>query len=586
MKPRIKIKKLGISLDFTPPEPPKRHGFRESFKYLVKVFPFFKPFTKHYVLFSLYSMVSATFGLILPFAPKLILDNGVAKGDLGLIVGILTVTFWMSLTSMLISSFNSQYSDYLSSFVSYKTQIEYLNKLTRLDEEYFESQRSGDLLSRAGGLESGIGYIASAITTLMTLIVRLIAIPAAIAIMDWRLAAVGFPILLLTSITWYFVQRLLRAYQKARADAGGKLNSSLYDIVSSLSDLRMSGVTRSAITSYKKEFVKVWKMRVVASLVSSGYGLTQSIFLAIISLFVSIFGWTQVINGVWTLGKAMTITIAFGYITTPFQTLYGLWDSLLGTSVSIQRFFEVYDAKEIQRTGKIQLQENDSLDISCNDIYFTFAQGKQVLKGLSMHVEPGSVIAITGDSGCGKTTLLKNIAGLLNPQQGEVKIADIPIKGLEWGSLRSKVSFMSQHPYFISGTLEENITFGSRQPSDLDLEGIITLCKLEGVKERLGDGIIGERARGLSAGERQRVALARTLARPKPIMLLDEPLSQVDIPAVRDIFKNILSILRKSTCIIVSHNPFLLSMADKVYFLYDGKLFEGMGPAAGGIHNA
>lgn len=576
MGKRLKLNKLGVELDFTPPESPKKHGFSQSWKQLSKVLPFFRPFLKHYILQSLYSVVSAAFGLVLPFTPKILLDNGLANKDMGLVTGILVFTFWMSLISMVINWINSQYSEYLGSFVSYKSQMEFVNKLTKLDEEYVESQRTGDLISRAGGLEAGIGYIASSISTVMTLLVRIIAIPAAISIMDWRLAAVGFPVLTVTYVSWYYIQRLLRSYQKARADEGGKLQSSLFDLVSSLSDLRMSGVTRNAVNSYKREYIKVWRMQVVANLVSSVYGFGSNLLMAVVSLFMSLFGWSQVISGAWTLGKVTTITLAFSYVTTPIQTLYGLWNSLLGTSISIQRFFEVYDAKEIERKGTAVLPEGH-LSIECREVEFTYSKGKKVISGLNFKANSGKVIAITGDSGCGKTTFMKNLAGLLKCQSGTIEIDGLEVGNIQWDSLRSKITFLSQQPYFITGTLEQNIRFGSS--AEIDYDRIIQMCRLEKVRERSGDDVLGERARGLSAGERQRVALARTLANIKPIMLLDEPLSQVDIPTVRDIFSDIMPILRQTTCIIITHNPCLLDMADETWFMYDGKVYPGLGMA-------
>ncbi len=570
----LKVRKLGINLDFTPPEPTKKHGFKQSWVQLKKVFPFFKPFRKHYILLSFYSVVSAAFGLVLPFAPKLLLDNGYANKDLSLVIGILVFTFWMSTISTVIGWINTQYAEYLGSFVSYKTQMEFISKLTRLDEEFIESQRTGDLISRAGGLEAGIGYIASSISTMMTLIVRLVAIPAAISIMDWRLALIGFPTLVASWVSWYYVQRLIRSYQKARADSAGKLNSSMFDLISSLSDLRMSGVTRNAFRTYKREYIKVWQMQVVSNLVSSVYNLGSSLILAIISLAISIFGWTQVLIGSWTLGKVTTITLAFGYVTAPFQTLYGLWNSLLGTSVSIQRFFEIYDSKEIDRKGTKHLPDG-SLSLLLENVDFSYAQGRSVLNGVNFEANPGKVITITGDSGCGKTTLLKSLAGLLRNKGGSISISGMLIQDIEWDNLRSKITFLSQQPYFISATLKENISFGSQ--GNFDYENLIKTCRLEKVRNRINDEVLGERAKGLSAGERQRVAFARTLANLKPIMFLDEPLSQVDIPTVRDIFNDSMETLRKTTCIIVTHNPYLLQMADETWFMYDGKLFLGLG---------
>jgi ABC-type bacteriocin/lantibiotic exporter with double-glycine peptidase domain len=206
-----------------------------------------------------------------------------------------------------------------------------------------------------------------------------------------------------------------------------------------------------------------------------------------------------------------------------------------------------------------------------------------VLRGLNFEAKPGKVIAITGDSGCGKTTLMKSLAGLLKNQSGTISISSIPIQEIEWDSLRSRMTFLSQQPYFITATLKDNITFGSVQ--QFDYEALIKTCRLEKVNDRVGNDVLGERARGLSAGERQRVAFARTIASLKPIMLLDEPLSQVDIPTVRDIFKDVLPKLRNSTCIIITHNPYLLQMADETWFMYDGKLFKGLGLSDSLIQN-
>ncbi|MBP6927116.1 MAG: ABC transporter ATP-binding protein [Caldisericia bacterium] len=572
MKKKVIIKKLGVELDFTPPEPPKRHGFAENLKHLKRVLPYARPLLKHFILLSLFSVISAAFGLILPFAPKIILDNGVAKGDFGLIVNVLMFTFWANLFSMLVGWFNGIYSEYLSSYIAFKTQVDFYRKLSKLDEEYFDSQRSGDLISRSSGLANGISYISSSLNTVFTLVVRILAIPAAVAVMDWRVAAFGFPTLIFTTTAWYFIQRLLRSYQKARMDASGKLSSTQYDLVSSLSDLRMSGQTRRAMMSYIREYVSVWRMGVVSSLVSSGSGLIQSLVLAVVSLLINIFGWGQVTSGAWTLGKVSAITIAFGYITSPLQTMFSLWEGLVGTSISIQRFFEVYDAKELPKTGKEKIPDGP-YTIECKQIVFSYAESKEILKGLDIQAKPGEIVAITGDSGAGKTTLLKIVAGLLNPKSGHVEINGTALEELDGQTWRGKIGFLSQHPYFGPGNLIENITF--RRETKNDPMEMIKLCRLSVVAERLGDGPLGERARNISAGEKQRVALARVMLMDREILLLDEPLAQVDIPTAKEIFADISPILRKGTTIIITHNPVLIKMADKIYFIYDGKAFEG-----------
>jgi ABC-type bacteriocin/lantibiotic exporter with double-glycine peptidase domain len=516
-------------------------------------------------------MISAAFGLLLPFAPKLILDIGVANSDMGFIVSVSLFTFWFSLSSTVINWYIGRYSEYLSEFVSYKTQADFIKKLSVLDEEYYESQRSGDLIARSGGLSSGINFISSSIQTVMTLIVRIIAIPTAIAIMDWRIAAFGFPAIIVSTIAMYYIQRLIRSYQKARADQSGKLRASLFDLVSTLSDLRMSGQTKRSIFYYLKEYIKVWKMRVVISLVSSGFGLAQTVFFSLLSLGLSIFGWSQVVAGVWTLGTMSAILVALGYISSPFQSLFGLWERLVSTSVSIQRYFEVYDAPLLPPSGNKTVMSKPH-DIESVDISFRYKSGPLVLKKASISSKPGELIALTGDSGAGKTTMLKILAGLMRPKDGKVIVDGVSLEEIDSISWRAQVGFLSQNPFFVSGDIVDNLTLLNTNTKGV--EEIIEMMRLGKVRERLGSQSLGEGARGVSAGEKQRIAFGRVLLYNRPILLLDEPLSQVDVPTVKDIFSDIEPTLRRGNCIIVTHNPLLLNMCDRTYHLFKGSVYD------------
>ena len=197
-----------------------------------------------------------------------------------------------------------------------------------------------------------------------------------------------------------------------------------------------------------------------------------------------------------------------------------------------------------------------------------------VIYGLSAEFKPNCISVITGNSGSGKTTLIKILSGLLPIKSGNIRIDDVDFNELNLERWRSQISSISQNPYFIQGSVRDNLKFGFL-PDAQYLEKIIDICHIRDVEKRFYGKNVGEGGKALSSGEKQRISFARALLQNRPVFILDEPLSQVDIPTANKILENVLPILQQKTCILVTHNPLWMDVATHIYTMFDGKLFEG-----------
>ena len=192
------------------------------------------------------------------------------------------------------------------------------------------------------------------------------------------------------------------------------------------------------------------------------------------------------------------------------------------------------------------------------------------LQGLSVSVGPGEVVALAGPSGCGKSTAIAVLLGLVAPSGGSVRVGDVPIQSLDVGDWREQLAWMPQQPFLFRGSILENVRAGRAEASEDDVLKALRAAGLLEVVEALPAGVhagLGERGAGLSAGERQRLALARALVRDAPLLLLDEPTANLDGATERGVIETIAGLAKGRTVLLAAHRPALLALADRVVHL-------------------
>lgn len=255
--------------------------------------------------------------------------------------------------------------------------------------------------------------------------------------------------------------------------------------------------------------------------------------------------------------------IAIGWITNLFQR--GL--------ASLKRIQALLDARpDITPPEKPVAPVKVSGGIEFNRVDFAYNKEVPVLKSISMDISPGMKIGITGPPGSGKTSLIQLIPRLYDPVQGRVCLDGQDLTRLDTEFLRQQIALMPQEPFLFSGTLRENILMG-RRVEDTGLQEIIDVCDLELTIAEMPDGlatIVGERGVTLSGGQKQRVALARTLIADTPVLLLDDPVSQLDTQTAQNVIDRINRRNPEATMIMVSHRLSALAGCDRIYILDKG----------------
>ncbi len=276
------------------------------------------------------------------------------------------------------------------------------------------------------------------------------------------------------------------------------------------------------------------------------------------------------------LGILAWPVIAIGWMTNLFQR--GMASlKRIQTLLNAQPGIDTPEAPEIPKkiTGRIEIKDMD----------FSYDGKTPVLSDISMNIEPGRRIGITGPPGSGKTSLIQLIPRLYDPDRGEIRLDGHRLKNLDPEFLRHQISLMPQEPFLFSGTIEENILMGQtceKKRHDPIIQRVIRLCDLEKTIDNMPDGlstVVGERGVTLSGGQKQRVALARTLVTDKPVILLDDPVSQLDTQTAQKVIQGIFTATPGAAMIMVSHRLSALAACDWIYILDKGRI------AAQGSHD-
>lgn len=271
-------------------------------------------------------------------------------------------------------------------------------------------------------------------------------------------------------------------------------------------------------------------------------------------------------RGEITTGSLVAIMAYHARLLSPVQNLMGLYTSMITGAVSLDRVYELFDTKpEIaDRPGAVELP-NPRGEIVCESL--SFRHGEQVLfRDFSLKVPAGTICAILGSSGVGKSTLGELMARYYDPESGSVRIDGHDLRDLKLASLRRSILFVEQTPYLFHTTVRENIAYANPQASRAEIE---TAAKAAAIHERIValpqgyDTVIAERGQTLSAGERQRIALARALLADPAVLILDEPTSSLDEANEAAIADTLAFALKGRTAILITHRAGLARIADQ-----------------------
>ena len=548
-----------------------------SFKWAFKEFIW--PRRKILFLGLFLILVRSLSGLVLPYASKSLIDEVIPSKDTHsltiLLVVVCIALLFQSVSAFSLTRLLSVEAQHLISILRAKVQ----QKLLTLPISFFDNNKSGALVSRVmtdvEGVRNLVGtglvqLIGGSITALISLII-LIRINAQMTLF------VLLPVLIFAVVAlkaFGYIRPIFRARGKINAEVTGRLTETLNGI------RVIKGFNAEA--QEQKVFEKGVEdlyQNVKKSLTATAFMTSSSTFLlGLASAGIMGMGGYFIMNNSMTYGEFVSFTLFLGFMIAPIVQMSNIGSQLTEAFAGLDRTQELMGIDE-ENNLKIRTISLDKIkgNIIFNNISFSYDDTTEVLRNISFEAPQGSVTALVGSSGSGKSTIASLVTAFLNPNSGQVLIDEIDLSKVDLKSFRSQLGVVLQDDFLYEGTIRENILFPRPKASEEDLLEAVEGAYVNEFTDRFENGletVIGERGVKLSGGQRQRISIARALLAKPKIVILDEATSNLDTQSEAFIQKSLAVLMRNRTTFVIAHRLSTIQKADQILVIEEGDIVE------------
>ena len=548
-----------------------------SFKWAFKEFIW--PRRKILFLGLFLILVRSLSGLVLPYASKSLIDEVIPSKDTHSLTFLLVVVcialLFQSVSAFSLTRLLSVEAQHLISILRAKVQ----QKLLTLPISFFDNNKSGALVSRVmtdvEGVRNLVGtglvqLIGGSVTAIISLII-LIRINAQMTLF------VLVPVLIFAVIAlkaFGYIRPIFRARGKINAEVTGRLTETLNGI------RVIKGFNAEA--QEQKVFEKGVEdlyQNVKKSLTATAFMTSSSTFLlGLASAGIMGMGGYFIMNNSMTYGEFVSFTLFLGFMIAPIVQMSNIGSQLTEAFAGLDRTQELMGIDE-ENNLKIRTISLEKIkgNITFNNISFSYDDTTEVLRNISFKAPQGSVTALVGSSGSGKSTIAGLVTAFLNPNSGQVLIDEIDLSKVDLKSFRSQLGVVLQDDFLYEGTIRENILFPRPKASEEDLLEAVEGAYVNEFTDRFENGldtVIGERGVKLSGGQRQRISIARALLAKPKIVILDEATSNLDTQSEAFIQKSLAILMRNRTTFVIAHRLSTIQKADQILVIEEGDIVE------------
>lgn len=451
--------------------------------------------------------------------------------------------------------------------------------LVRSDLAFFHSQKSGELMSR---FLADTALIRTAVTESLTgLGKNTFTVLFLIGVMfyqDWKLALISIFVFPAAAFAVVRMGKKLRKVSTNTQVKMGELSSLLGQAFQGNRHVKSYGMEEFEKERINGAILQIYKLMTRAFRVSAVVTPVAEVLSGFAIVTIIIYGGMQVIAGVSTAGKLFSFIAAFLLAFEPMKRLARLNGAMQMGLAALDRLFKLLDMEPAikDKPGAVELKLQSST-VSFENVGFSYADGSEALKGVSFTAPAGKTIALVGESGAGKSTILNLIPRFYDVTSGAIKIDGQDIRDVTLKSLRGSMALVSQEIAMFADTLRENISYGTQGATDAQIIEAAKLAAAHDFIMELPEGYdtrVGENGVKLSGGQRQRVSIARAMLRNAPILLLDEATSALDTTSERLVQTALDRLQKGRTTIVVAHRLSTIMNADVIYVMSHGRIIE------------
>jgi len=518
-------------------------------------------------------------GLVLPWQSKVLLDDVVPSKDMSQLyslLGIVLVAITLqSVTSFLLTRILSVQAQYLISELRAQVQ----KKVLSLPISFFDNTKSGALVSRIMSDVEGVrNLIGTGLVQLVggtfTAIVSLIIL---IDLNPWMTLFVFVPVSIFGVIAlkaFGYIRPIFRKRGKINAEVKGRLTETLAGVRVIKAFNAESQENESFEKGVDRLFQNVKKSLTATALMTS----SSTFLIGIATTGIMGIGGYYMMDGSMTTGEFLFFTLILGFMIAPIVQMGNIGSQLTEALAGLDRTEELMNmASEEDDTNRtIQLDELNG-EIVFDDVSFSYEEGKEVLNNINFKAASGSVTALVGSSGSGKSTIAGLSATFLNPKSGKITIDNKDLTKVNLSSYRQHLGVVLQDEFLFEGSIRENIMFPRPDATEAQLLKAVEAAYVNEFTDRFDDGLetlIGERGVKLSGGQRQRIAIARAILADPKVIILDEATSNLDTESEALIQKSLSQLTKNRTTIVIAHRLSTIKKADQILVIESGEIAE------------
>ena len=479
-----------------------------------------------------------------------------------------------------ILKYSSNYlTDWTGQKISMSLKKDLFKKLTSMDPQFFDVNSSGIVLTRfLSDPDTASRNVIDLLKSFIATFFGLIGLVGVLLYNSWKLAIIGVTIMAIAITPVTFIRKRVKKVSNATMVVGGNMTTNFNETFAGNKIMTAYNLQKDQNEKFDNQITEQFHL---AMSLTKRVGWLSPIMYFVCSIGIALvmaYGNSLILSGEMTAGSFASFVTSLLLLYKPTKTLGNTLTNLQNVFVAMSRVFELFDLQpQIKSPEKPVALADLNNCIDFKNVYFEYEKDVPVLKDFNLHVNKGETIALVGNSGGGKSTVVSLLPRFYDVTSGAIEFDGVNIKDFELDNLRSKISFVFQDNFLFSGTIKENILMGNEQATDEQLEEVVRMAHLDEFAHTLEKGLdtfVGERGASLSGGQRQRVAIARAMLKNSPIVILDEATSALDNKSEAIVQKALDNLIKNRTVFVIAHRLSTIQNADRIAVVDEGKLAE------------
>lgn len=548
-------------------------------KTLARMFYYLLAYKKQVVAVLTIMLVSVVITLINPLIIQQAIDVYIAGEDWHGLKRLGIVAVLLNLTLVLLVKIRMYIMAKVSNEVLLTIREELYTHIQTLSFQFFDSRPTGKILARIiGDVNSLKEVLSNSVTTLIPDFIAILSVVGIMFVKNWKLAAAALSSLPLMILGVAFVQSKSHIRWQIHRKKGSNMNAFVHEDISGMYVVQSFGAEQETKQIFEELLQEHKDSFVDAVRYADAFGPIVDFCWGLGTMVLYFFGVNMILDGMLQVGTLIAFGTYISMFWRPVMNLSNFYNQLVTNIAGAERIFEILDTKPDLTDGETACEMPEITGaVSFRHVTFSYEKEKEVLKDVSFEIEPGQTVALIGPTGAGKSTIVNLICRFYDIQHGQVCIDGRDVKSVTIESLRSQMGIMTQDVFLFSGTIRENIRYGRLEASE---EEIIQAAKAVHAHEFIMkmekgyDTELKERGAGLSAGQRQLLAFARTMLSEPKILILDEATSSIDTHTELLVQKGIEVLLKGRTSFVIAHRLSTIQNADRIFRVDNGGILE------------